>query len=195
MSKAEESLVDLYKVFVDEETKFLEMHQGRVKFFLGITSGIVAGTIAGIYKSTLWYQFALMSLGPVLIFFTCSISIEGVFRLYQRFLEAISVRAKLEQQLGLTKTLPLMSEEDYWPGEPIVAPRHFDSRKKYSTSKEWIEAHSNHGYHLWTVRLFRGGQVLALVLLAVIVFLSVHTYKSSHVKQVTSSQEVSNIIG
>jgi len=153
------------------------MHQGRVKFFFGVMSGIVAGTLAGLYKATLWYHFALMSLGPVLIFFTCSISIRGVFQLYQRFLEAVSVRAKIEQQLGMTQPLPKVTENDYWLGEPIIAPRHFDSRNMHATSKEWVEAHSNQGYHLWTIRLFRGGQVLAFALLLVIVALSFNAYK------------------
>lgn len=166
------NLIDIYKIAVEEETHFLDMHQSRVKFFLGIVSALLAGTVAGLFKSTLWYEFALMSLGPILIAFTCFVSMKGVFRLYQRFLEAVTVRAKIEQQLGMTLPLPNTTKNDYWSNEPVIAPRHLKSRREHPTSEKWLEQITKQGYNSWTDKFFLGGYLLAAVLLIIIVLLS-----------------------
>ncbi len=94
--------LELYKIIINEQIEYLKMRQNRVKFFMGITSGLVAGTVTGIFKSTEWFHFALMLLGPIMIIAVCNISKKSVFRLYQLFLETVTMRAKLEQLMGLS---------------------------------------------------------------------------------------------
>ena len=139
--------IELYKIFTDLETKFILMHQDKVKFFIGIISALTAATITGLYKSELWQHFALTIFGPILIILICFISKKSVLRPYQRFLEAISAKAKIEQQLGMTQSLPTISEDDYWKNEPITAPRHLESRRGYDNSESWVKALSKKGYH------------------------------------------------
>jgi len=171
--------LDLYKVVVDEELKLISMHQDRIKFFTGLLSGLVAGTVAGLFKSEYWYHYALMGLGPVLIIVACHIAEQSIFRLYQRFLEAVTVRAKLEQLLGMAESPMELDQvsDPYWAEEPIVAPRHLESRKRYKTSGEWLQAHFDKGSHRWTIRLFRGGQALGAVLLVLVSLLAWSKYQ------------------
>ena len=169
------NILYLYKLYVDEELKFINMHQDRVKFFTGLLSGLVAGTVAGLLKSIEWYHFALMTLGPILIIIISWIAEKSISRLYQRFLETVTVRAKMEQVMGLTHRPEELDNipDAYWSQEPFVATRHLKSRKrKFNNSQEWVEAHLKQGYNRWTYILFRGSQVLGLVLLLAIMFLA-----------------------
>jgi hypothetical protein len=105
---------------------------------------------------------AILCAGPLLIFTISTIAIDGTFCLYQRFLEAITIRAKIEQELGLTKMRSdnADSSNSYWWLEPIIPLRHIESRKGCDSSDAFINEYSTKGYHLWTVRLFRAFPVV-----------------------------------
>ena len=104
--------------------------------------------------------------GPVLLFAVAANAIAGTHRLYQRFIEAITMRAKIEQELGLTRKLSGDTDEVdcYWPSEPLVPPRHIESRKMYDTSTAFIREVSKKGYRRITWRLFRGVQWLSVLM-------------------------------
>ena len=161
-----EKLLKLYELAINEEHHFLEQHQSRIAFYSGIVSALVAGTAAGLFQASEWYHVAILCAGPLLIFTISTIAIDGTFRLYQRFLEAITIRAKIEQELGLTKMRSdnADSSNSYWRLEPIIPLRHIESRKDCESSDAFINKHSTKGYHLWTVRLFRAFQWLSVLM-------------------------------
>ncbi len=102
MDMKNNNLLKLYELAINEEHHFLEAHQSRVAFYTGIVSALAAGTVAGLFQVTEWYHLLALCVGPLLIFVVSSIAIKGTLRLYQRFLEAVTTRAKIEQELGLT---------------------------------------------------------------------------------------------
>ena len=163
-------LLEVYKTTVDEVHRFLDGHQGRVSFFMGLLSAVFAGTVAGVFQASAWYHLAFLAFGPVIILALAQIGINGVFRLYQQFLEMVTVRAKIEQALGLTEPpqLPEGVPNAYWADEPILAPRHLQSRRGRKSSADWLDHHKYLGYHRWTMQLFRGTQLIALVLLVAV---------------------------
>ena len=176
MTDAEcEKLLKLYELAVGEEHQFLDAHQNRVAFYSGILSALVAGTIAGLFQASEWYHLAILCVGPILIFVVSRIAIDGTFRLYQRFLEAVTIRAKIEQQLGLTQKHSVNSDAtgSYWQSEPIITLRHIESRKAYESSSSFITEHSRKGYHFWTIRLFRTFQWVGIFMLVVMLFLTI----------------------
>jgi hypothetical protein len=101
------------------------------------------------------------------------IAIQGTGRVYQRLLETITVRAKLEQELGFTSSQPQGdgAAQAYWQSEPLIPQRHIESRTKFESSKGFIAAHLPKGLQLWAGRLFRVCQALSVVLFASLLFL------------------------
>ena len=104
--------LDLYKVISDEEHKALESHQARVAFITGLVSAIFAATIAGIFQAKAVAHYVVLLIGPLLIVGLSWLGIRISRQFYERFLSAITMRAKFEQALGLTAT----PHVGYWQG-------------------------------------------------------------------------------
>ena len=172
-----DDLLKLFENAVSEEHYFLEAHQDRVAFYSGLVTVIVAGTAVGFLQASDWYHFAALCVGPMLLFAVSANAIAGSFRLYQRFIEAVTVRAKIEQELGLTKVLSRDTGEvdSYWPSEPLVPCRHIESRKMYESSTAFIREVSGKGYHGITSRLFWGIQWLGVLMFMGLVAMAIWT--------------------
>jgi hypothetical protein len=170
-------LLKLYELAINEEHHFLKAHHDRAVFYWGIISALIAGTIAGVFNASEWYHFIALCIGPVLIFMVSAIAIKGTGRPYQRFLEAVTVRAKIQEELGLTKDRSSNADEaDFWRREPIVPLRHMKSRKDRDckTSREWVNKHLKRGYRLWTICLFLGFLVLSILMCNGILALAIY---------------------
>ena len=175
-----EDLLKFYENAVNEEHYFLEAHQTRVAFYSGLVTAIIAGIGAGLLRASEWYDFAALCVGPVLLFGIATNAIAGTYRPYQRFIEAIAVRAKIEQKLGLTKEFANSADNinAYWPSEPLVLRRHIESRKMYESSDEFIREVADKGYQRIISRLFRGVQWLSTFMFIGLIALSV--WKALH---------------
>jgi len=127
---------------------------------------VVGGTIAGLFQVSEWYHYLFPITGPFLIFLVSSIAIRGTFRIYRSFLEAITMRAKVEQGLGLTRPPSQEDEQtrEYWQSERFIPDRYIESRNGYPTSQEFVKGRSELGYHRWTTLLFRCFQGLSVAL-------------------------------
>ena len=164
MQKSE--LIKIYELSIQEEHYFLDAHQARVRFYTSIVSVLMGATVAGAMRATQPHDFLFLSIGPLLAFLTAWIALDGTYRLYQRFLESVTVRAKIESELGLTKERAAEEGcEESWACEPIVPNRHIKSRNKYQTAEDFVDESSRTGYHFLTRRLFRMVQLLTAVML------------------------------
>ncbi|HUT28280.1 MAG TPA: hypothetical protein VMX13_00700 [Sedimentisphaerales bacterium] len=149
----DERLFNLYKLAIQEQQYFLSEHQKRVGFYMGLISALLAGTVAGFFKCERWYHYIVLTLGPISMGVVANIAIQGVDRLYQRFLEAITVIKKLEVDFGLARdrtvdgqNLPtgvqnnLASSDSSWMlTEPLIPYRYLQSGGG-GTSKGWVDA-------------------------------------------------------
>ena len=153
-----DSLLRIYDLIVREEHYFLDAHQARVAFYARVVLVLIAATVVGVVLASEWYEFAALCAGPILVYAVSSIARDACLRFYRRYLEAISHRAKIEQELALTRPRPKTDagEEVYWATEPMIAPRHVTSRKQHRSSEDFIKSHMKRGFHRWTERLFRG---------------------------------------
>lgn len=179
MKIEENNMMELYKIFVDEEHYFLDEHQKRVAFYIGIITAIMTGIGAGLWKAVQWFHFAIIAFGAFALFIICELAYKGCFRLYQRFLEAIIVRAKLEQYIGFTENINYSDEKNniYWNGESMIAPRHIDSRLEYKeSSKKWQKMHNKKGYQLWTISLFGVIKWISIILFFGCILVSIKQY-------------------
>ena len=136
-------ILELYITSVNEEHYFLTEHQKRVAFYVGLVSAIFTLTVGGFLKATEWYQFVALGLvGGILIMEMSKVAKSGTQRMYQRFLETVTTRAKLEHDLGLSQGrrqsgMGWVHKEPYSPG------RHLESRSndQWKTSRAWVDAH------------------------------------------------------
>jgi len=155
----------LYEMAVNEEHVFLEAHHHRVQFYSSLISAVIAATVTGAVKAVVPFHYLLLTTGPVLVVGLSLLALEGTFRLYQRFLEAVAVRAKLEQAMGLTKISDKTSTIDgYWTFEPLITGRHLEDRMRYSSSLEFIKSHHRSGYQKVTRILFITLAIVGFVL-------------------------------
>lgn len=176
--KYEKHIIDLYRIIVDEEKNFLKSHHDRANFFFGIITGLAAGIVIGALKLSQWchsewYHYLLILPGPILMICICGIAIKSIDRFYQRFLEAVTMRAKLEYALDMTKPPPVSKVlgPEWVIKDPLVPPRHLKSRVRFKTTEEWIDMNRSEGYNKWLKVLFIVGQFVGLFLIGSIFFL------------------------
>ena len=111
MATEREKLMELYDLVVNEQHFSLEAHHKRVDFYSGLILALLTGTAVGLFQASAWYHYAYLCIAPLLIFTFSYIAIQGTERVYQRLLETITVRAKLEQELGFTSGQPKGDED------------------------------------------------------------------------------------
>lgn len=171
------NLEKLLEIEIKEEQHFLEAHQKRVAFYSSILSAILAATIAGAMKATSGIHYTLLLAGPVLIFAIAHIARDGTFRIYQRFLEAVTIRAKIEQVIGLTKPISELSHDaEYWVDEPFIPSRHMQARRKENSTEDFIEASKRLGYHRSTRNLLYTFQIVGFFILIVLIYAAINSY-------------------
>jgi len=166
-------LLSLYRESIREAHFYTQTHHSRIAFYVGVVTAIVGITGVGLFRATEWWQFGLMALGPLLIIMICFIGSAATFRMYQRLLEAITVRAKIEQLLGLTTVGRFgFTKGGYWQSEPIVPVRHIKDRCEDDSSGDFIANRVEGGYRGPAKKLFLTLQVLSIILIGIIVSLA-----------------------
>jgi hypothetical protein len=120
----------LYEQTLREEQFHLDEHQKRVAFFAGLISALLGATVAGFFNAKSDAHYAALLTGPILMFLVAGLGRDAAIRFYQRFLEAISQRAKLEYDLNMYE---LRRPVGHWfESEPLVPGRHLDARKGHA---------------------------------------------------------------
>jgi hypothetical protein len=168
-----EKYLRLLELTTKEEQYYLREHQLRIGFFAGLSSTLIAATFAGFLKSTDASHFYGLIVGPVLVFVTSAFAVKATFRLYQRFLEVITKKAKLEQILGLIHEYEISMEKKYWHNEPVIATRHLKDRMDFkSSSKMFVKNASRGGYHKWSKWLFILFQIISILMVIGLVYVA-----------------------
>jgi hypothetical protein len=161
--------IDLYKLVVDEVHKYHTLHHQRVLYFSGLVTTILGGVFLGLVKSTIWYHYAFVAVGLLLLVQVCEVGRVGIAGAYRLLLEAITMRAKLEQALLLTEpgwSATRSTDSAYWQAEPLIPSRHLEDRRQFSDSSAAWQAHFlAEGNQRWPVRFLMYSQILGLLLL------------------------------
>ena len=168
--------IDFHKLLqlaVEEEHWALDTHQNRVAFYTSFISAILAITVAGFIQVGESIHYWILLIGPLVTFVISIIALDGTFRFYQLFLEAVSIRAKCEQAIGITdpKQIP-KNPPEYWKDESLLPDRHLNARGSTPSSSKFISQHLSLGYQRPTRRLFLFFQALSVVMGGVLVALA-----------------------
>lgn len=170
----------LYPHCLKEEQFHLDEHQKRISFFAGLVSAVFAATVAGTLNASEAHEYLLLIAGPFLIVALSIFASQATRRFYNRFLETVAQRAKLEHDLGMYDH----RHGDSWvQQEALVPTRHQQSRlfkrpfptaqgmrpADYGTSQAFVDGHIAGGYQGVANKLFAAflfaGSAVGLVLL------------------------------
>jgi hypothetical protein len=171
-----QELFKLREIAHDEELAFLEAHQKRVAFYSSLISAILVATLAGALKAENALHYFLLILGPVLVFSIAAIAKDATRRFYRRYVEAVTMEAKLDQALDLTDPdwLPKRTS-GYWIDESLIPQRFLNSRKEAENSQAFIDKRLDTGYQGATRSLFVMFEVIAVVLAVCLICVAVVT--------------------
>jgi hypothetical protein len=168
-------ILEIYKICVEEEHYFLAEHQKRVAFYTGLISAILTLTIGGFLEAPEWYQFAVLALGGILLFAVSGLAKSGTRRMYQRFLETVTTRGKLEYELGFSEERGQLGQA-WVQREPYSPLRHLESRhnSQWQTSRSWVDYHldKKENYQGVSRRLFSITLWVGIGLIAVAILLA-----------------------
>lgn len=160
LSLSQEMLFKLLDSSIGEEKYATEAHQKSTQFYSSFISAALAATIAGAMSAKSAVHLVFLLVGPLLVVLVAALAIRASWRINQRFIEAIVVRAKLERELGMCDS-PFGGpnreggrKANYWRGEPLVAARHLRARLASKSSEEFVSIHLRHGLHAPARKLY-----------------------------------------
>ena len=171
MDEIVEKFLHIYELIINEEHHYDKIYQTHVSFYISIITALIAGLIAGIFQASERNHFAFLLFGFIFILIISQIAISSTSRSYKRILEVITMRAKIEKELDLVNPRPSNASDSYWPSESIIPTTNINDRKKYVSSKAFVDDKLKQGYHIWTKRLFRMFQGFSIIMICIILII------------------------
>lgn len=168
-------LIELYKIYTDEERYFLREHHERVKWFSGMLSAVAGSIAVGFFRASTPDHFLVIAGGAVIMLLLSSLAVPATARMYYRFVEAISKTAKIEQMMGATVPVSYSDGRTiYWNGEPIVSSRNTQSRSSCRNSDEFVKTNSQLGYGAIVRSVFRSFQAISITIFLSAIYVYFH---------------------
>lgn len=178
----EDTLLKLYEVYAKEQISYLDSHYKYRNYYTTILSALLAIFVGGML------QFHEKPFAPALFFILLCICILSEFgkrtvdRYYRRFLESITVLAKIDNALGLDKTIKTTKSRFtniLWSNDKQLLPdRWIRDRQKHNNSEAFISERMKMGdnrYAHWVFSFFELVSI-ALGLLSIMVFLQFYGF-------------------
>jgi hypothetical protein len=163
------TLLKLYKIYVDEEHLYFKHYLTSIAFFWGIIYSIFALAIFGVVKATELLHFILLIFPFAVIIMVSVLGIKASTHLYENSLKSITSRAKIEEELGLTKK---RKNTSLWSDEPIVYPGFLGERNKFKKSSEnFVKAKISVGYHKYLIGLYIIDIAFSLLIIIYLLYL------------------------
>lgn len=166
-----DELINLYRISDLRERSYRDDLFRFTNFYSAVCYAILGVTLSG-FISLYGKGLILLALlfGPILTFAMCALGLRVTGRIYQRIVEEISTKAKLENILGLDKPLSItqfMGKEAIWPqDECILPPRHAKRRVREQNSADFIATSAKGGFYRDN-RMYFGLIAIFSVLLAI----------------------------
>lgn len=152
-SKAGPSLhLDLLKLFSEEEKYWLKEHHSRATYYTGLMTTITGAVLFGFFNAKTDIHYASVAVASAIMYFLARAAPEAMHRMYCRYLEAITMRAKMEQIMGLHQLAA--RDATFWPGEGLIPRRYIVARETHKDSMEFVTKNSHLGYQRITERVF-----------------------------------------
>ena len=162
---SKEILLEIWKIHQAQKMDYIAVLQKNLSFFSTLISAAFLATIVAASRSDEPYDYLLLLVGPVLVFALAQIAKLGTARSYIAFLEATTVIAKLETDMGLrTSGLRVIENPNtLWPDEAYAPTRHIASEKSFDASAEFVSAKERDGYQGIILRTMTLFQVVSII--------------------------------
>ena len=163
----DESLLKLYLAMRSEHVEWISRHSQHFSYYLTLVVAVFAVTMGASYRflepDSGEVAVVVAFLGSAANILLCIVAIRACNRFYRRFLESVTVMAKLEAYLKLEKRPPdagdPFGDDQHW-----LPQRFYDDRDCHKSGESFVKARMNNGLN-YTVRA-------TMVLLAVLNFVS-----------------------
>jgi hypothetical protein len=170
--KDKSTLVDLYRVHVDEQWNALDLHRSYSSQYFALVAAILGASLAAVdhFREQRWFILAV-GMGPLFNAMLCATAIRMCNRFYQRFLEHTTVMAKLESLIGLAAPLEEEGEAMPFPADKFILPeRWIQARDRARSSAEFIQTNMREGSNRvvrWGFIILGGANLVFLVVIVV----------------------------
>jgi hypothetical protein len=168
-------LLKLYEITIKEEHFHLESQQKRAIFFMGFISTLIGINIYGLIQVISYNNIFLLFLFLIVSFLIYMMALLGkksTSRFYNRFLNSVTTRAKIEEELGLTYPRKYKNKDkaSTWSNEPLIPTKYLDARFKYNDkdSQQFVIDKENEGYQRLINMMFNIFMLIGLGLLTII---------------------------
>jgi hypothetical protein len=153
-------LLEMLRLYSEEERHWLQEHHSRAIYYTSLLTSVAGAILFGYFNIKAPTHFIIICVGSLTLTLLAKRAAKGMRRLYRRYLEAITMRAKIEQWLGLMA--PINGELAYWRGESLIPQRFRDARSAHATSADFVNANERLGYQEITEDVFSIFAVLGL---------------------------------
>lgn len=141
---------EIYKSRISEQAAWLNLHRQTSQQYFTLISVIFAALLAAFFKYSDEFMSDLTFFGFLLNILLGVTGMRMCFRYYQRFLEEITIMAKIEPLIGLINTRVKISDNSISvlpKDESYIPDRWIKSRKGINKSEEFVKNHKRTGSH------------------------------------------------
>lgn len=135
-------ILELLKTEIREEENLRSAIRTTMNIYVTILIAILGGiaTLTATTYSNINHTLLgiLLSLGGILVFFIAYAALKHYISDYRRQAETIVQEAKLEDLLGMADA-SRYSLKAYWKGEALLPHSFIESRKRFDSSKDFVE--------------------------------------------------------
>jgi hypothetical protein len=156
-----------YELTIQQEHDHYESYRTHVKFYVGLLGVLLGAGVIMLSRGPVQYHLVVLVGLPSLTILISFYGINSVDTGYRRWLETVTILAKLEHLLGFDKSKNAEgdSRDFKWSAEALVSTRHVVDRNSYENSEDFIKDCMRKGNHRWTVYLFRTFQIISLAII------------------------------
>jgi len=167
----DDHILEFYKLFRNHLHMSIDLHRQHLQHYLTFITAILGATLVGFFKVSLGWLSLIFVIGPIINIFICVLAIRMCDRFYEGMLESITITAKLEDLIGLSK--PRDNKETVYPKDNYILPERWLKGRDFATSAEFVEKNMDRGVNniarkifimLSAINTFLGMMIVILVI-------------------------------
>jgi len=159
-SQANEESIDRHKLFRlylavrSEEVQWMNRHEQHFRHYVMLVTAILAAMLGAVYqfRGNVLFTLTAASVGFVFNIAFCRLAVLACNRSYRRFLEAVTIEAKLEAFLGLDGPRPSASDHRgssaRFPKDAHLLPERYLRSRHQGTAAEFVKDNMGEGSNL-----------------------------------------------